>query len=110
VGRSRGQPQRDRRSGAKWRVIEPIGSDVLLAIDNAQRWQLSFWDAMIVAAAAKAEAEVLQSEDLQHGRRYSATTAMAAALLPRETFPADPCRSPHLRLRAPGRRGATTRR
>jgi len=30
---------------------------------------LSFWDALIVAAALKANAERLVTEDLQHGRR-----------------------------------------
>src|SRR5438552_10773150 len=33
---------------ATWRVIAPLASDVLEAIDDAERWRLSFWDAMIV--------------------------------------------------------------
>lgn len=35
---------------------------------------LSFWDALIAAAAIRSGAERLVSEDLQHGRRFSALT------------------------------------
>jgi predicted nucleic acid-binding protein len=55
---------------ACWRVIEPSVADVLQAIDDAQRWRISFWDAMIVTAAARAGAEVLWTEVLSHGQTY----------------------------------------
>jgi predicted nucleic acid-binding protein len=35
---------------------------------------LSFYDALIVAAAADASCRVLLSEDLQHGRKFGAVT------------------------------------
>ena len=35
-----------------------------------QQFQISFWDALIVAAAQAAEADVLFTEDLNHGQRY----------------------------------------
>lgn len=35
-----------------------------------QRYQLSYWDSQIVAAAERFGAEVLYSEDLSHGQTY----------------------------------------
>ena len=42
------------------------------AIDLEGRYQISFWDALILAAAESADVEVLYSEDLNHGQRYGA--------------------------------------
>jgi predicted nucleic acid-binding protein len=55
---------------AAWQVIEPSCGDVLDAIDAAMRWQVSFWDAMLLTTAKKAEASVLWSEDLNDGQDY----------------------------------------
>ena len=55
---------------ATWQVVEPGREDVLAAIDAAQRWRVSFWDAMILTAAAKAGAAVVWSEDLNDGQTY----------------------------------------
>lgn len=41
---------------------------ILSAIQRSHRDPLSFWDALIVQAALTAGAEVLHTEDLQHGR------------------------------------------
>jgi predicted nucleic acid-binding protein len=57
-----------------WRVIEPAGADVLTAIDCSMRWQISFWDAMLITTAAKGEATVLWSEDLNDGQEYDGVT------------------------------------
>jgi predicted nucleic acid-binding protein len=46
-------------------------ADILAAIDLNRRHQLSFWDALIVGAARKADCSVLYTEDLQHGRRFN---------------------------------------
>jgi predicted nucleic acid-binding protein len=43
---------------------------VLAAIAGAAQWQLSYWDALIVAAAETSGCDVVLSEDLAHGRRY----------------------------------------
>lgn len=43
---------------------------VLLGVVSAQRWRISFWDALIVEAARRAGAETLLSEDLQHGMDF----------------------------------------
>ena len=39
------------------------------ALDLQQRWQFSFYDSVIVAAALEAGCKRLLSEDLQHGQR-----------------------------------------
>lgn len=53
-----------------WRVMVPAPPDVLEAIDASQRWQISFWDAMVLVMANKAGATVVWTEDLNHGQRY----------------------------------------
>ena len=50
---------------------QPVTSDVVVAgIDHARRYQLSYWDGAIIAAAEKIGAKVLYSEDLNHGQTY----------------------------------------
>ena len=53
---------------AAWQVeiIQPV--DVLQASEVQERHQLSFWDAMIIVAAAKGDADVLVTEDLNPGQ------------------------------------------
>jgi predicted nucleic acid-binding protein len=56
-----------------------VVTDVLLvqqAIETARNFRISYWDAAIVAAAARASAPVLYSEDLNHGQRYGAVQVM----------------------------------
>ena len=55
---------------ATWKVVEPSSHDVLEAVDISIRWQLSFWDAMIIAAARKGGARVVWSEDMKDGESY----------------------------------------
>jgi len=43
-------------------------STVLLASEIAERNQISFWDALIVASASNAGADRILSEDLSHGQ------------------------------------------
>lgn len=62
------------RDYSQWQVFEPTAGDVLDAIDNSQRWHVSFWDAMLLTAANKLGAGVLWSEDLNHGQTYGRTT------------------------------------
>jgi predicted nucleic acid-binding protein len=41
-----------------------------IAIDISTRYQISYWDAAIIAAAESLGAAVLYSEDLSHGQAY----------------------------------------
>ena len=43
---------------------------VLRAIETHQQYQLSYWDGLIVAAAERADCDVLYSEDLNHEQAY----------------------------------------
>lgn len=45
---------------------------ILAAIEHSLRYEISYWDAAIVAAAEALEASVLYSEDLSHGQQYGA--------------------------------------
>jgi predicted nucleic acid-binding protein len=55
---------------SRFEVVEPNTSDVLAAIDLHRMKMLSFWDAMILHSARKADCRVLLSEDLQHGQQF----------------------------------------
>lgn len=52
---------------ARSRVVRFAEDDVIAAIELHRLRRISFWDAMIVHAARLAGAEVLYSEDMQHG-------------------------------------------
>ena len=54
-------------------VIEP--RHIVLAIDIHTRFQLSFWDGLILAAAKSVGATVLYSEDFSHGQSYDGVEA-----------------------------------
>ena len=50
-----------------------VATDLFLiheAIETARRHRISYWDAAIVAAAVRAGAPVVYSEDLNHGQRH----------------------------------------
>jgi len=49
------------------RVVRFVEGDVIAAIELHRLNRISFWDAMIVHAARLAGADLLYSEDLQHG-------------------------------------------
>jgi predicted nucleic acid-binding protein len=51
-----------------WQVEVPSVETLLRASEIQDRNQLSFWDAMIVATAVQAGAEVLLSDVLNHGQ------------------------------------------
>jgi predicted nucleic acid-binding protein len=53
-----------------WNVYTPAPEDVLVAIDGAAEWQVSFWDSLILTAARSSGASLVWSEDLSHGRSY----------------------------------------
>jgi predicted nucleic acid-binding protein len=53
-----------------WETVVNAPPSVLRAMEIEERYQLSFWDAMIVQAAESAGCEILYSEDFAHGREY----------------------------------------
>ncbi|HEY1695963.1 MAG TPA: PIN domain-containing protein [Polyangiaceae bacterium] len=52
-----------------WHVQEVGPEDVVRASLLEERQKLSFWDALILVAAKKADAVKLLSEDMSHGQR-----------------------------------------
>ena len=56
----------------EWRAVFPVcsasGDDLAEAITAVRRHRLSFWDAMLWAAAREAGCRMLLSEDFQDGR------------------------------------------
>jgi predicted nucleic acid-binding protein len=55
-----------------WQVIVNGGESILEALDLEARFQISFWDALVVQAAQASGAEILYSEDLSDGQAYGA--------------------------------------
>ena len=47
-----------------WQVVVNGGDSILEALDLEARYQISFWDALVIQAAQVAGAEILYSEDL----------------------------------------------
>ena len=54
----------------KWQVVVNGGESILDALELEARYQISFWDALVVQAAQASGAEVLYSEDLSDGQAY----------------------------------------
>jgi predicted nucleic acid-binding protein len=53
---------------ACWKVVKIDVVEIRLACKLEESHQLSFWDALVVAAAQSAGARVVLSEDLSHGQ------------------------------------------
>ena len=49
---------------------------IFRSIDTQIRWQISFWDAMILQAANHAQCTLLYTEDLTHGHQYGSVKAI----------------------------------
>lgn len=57
-----------------WKVALLEVPDVLKASRLSERYKLSFWDGLILAAAQKEGATVVWSEDFNHGQNYDGAT------------------------------------
>jgi predicted nucleic acid-binding protein len=53
-----------------WMVHRPRIKDVISAIEMHKRYQLSFWDAMVLQSAMQSGCSVLWSEDLSDSQDY----------------------------------------
>lgn len=51
-----------------WDVVQNNPASILRASEIEERYQLSFWDALIVCAAAAVNATRILTEDLNHGQ------------------------------------------
>ena len=57
-----------------WRVALLEVPDVLKASRLSERFGVSFWDGLILAAAQKEDAKIVWSEDFSHGQNYDGVT------------------------------------
>jgi predicted nucleic acid-binding protein len=53
-----------------WEIVVNTQNSVIEALAMEARYQISFWDALIIHAAEKSGAAILYSEDLSDGRIY----------------------------------------
>ena len=53
-----------------WEIVVNTQNSVIEALTIEARYQISFWDALIVHAAERAGAAILYSEDLSDGQIY----------------------------------------
>lgn len=58
------------RAASRLEVVVVDTSLVLAAVSASRRWQVSFWDALILCSAAAAGCTVVLSEDLNAGQDY----------------------------------------
>jgi predicted nucleic acid-binding protein len=55
-----------------WEIVVNTAESVMEALDIERRYNVSFWDALILQAAATSGASVVYSEDLSDGQAYGA--------------------------------------
>ncbi len=53
-----------------WHLVINDGETILHALDLEKRYQVSFWDALILRSAQLSGAPILYSEDLSNGQTY----------------------------------------
>lgn len=64
------------RDLSQWPVMDNTLKLLLAALDEQARWQVSLWDALILAAARASGATELISEDFAHGQDYGGVLAV----------------------------------
>lgn len=63
----------------QFRVFPLVATDyplIVSAVELALRYQISYWDGAILAAAEALQARVLYTEDLSHGQTYGSVRAV----------------------------------
>ena len=53
---------------SEWETAVITPEDIQKAVDGNILWQVSFWDALILVAAAKLKCNCIYTEDLNHGQ------------------------------------------
>jgi predicted nucleic acid-binding protein len=64
------ETMRQVRRYAELTIVNTDADLTMLAMHRSQRNRITYYDALMVEAALRGEAEVLYSEDMQHGMRY----------------------------------------
>lgn len=74
-----------------WQVVVNGGEAIVEALDLEARYQISFWDALVIHAAQASGAETLYSEDLSEGQTYG-SVRVVNPLRDREGTPEAPAK------------------
>lgn len=61
---------------ASYPIVPVDGGIVQRGIFLARRFQISYWDAALIAAAERLDAPTLYTEDLNHGQLYGTVRAV----------------------------------
>ena len=69
-GVSKTEATRIVRDFAVWPVVDNTLELLEVALNEHTRWEISLWDALILAAARASGASELITEDLSHGQNY----------------------------------------
>ncbi len=84
--RKLGMPRRELCEAAAALLELPLvivgPAHIAAAIECEERYRINFWDALIVAAAESAGAEVLYTEDLNDGQQYGTVQARNPFAIP----------------------------
>ena len=57
--------------------VVPVDAELVSeAIRHSARYQISYWDAALIAGAERLEAPILYTEDLNNGQRYGSVKAV----------------------------------
>src|ERR1700677_3012344 len=64
------------RRFTSWTVITNDSDSVLNALELESRYNISFWDALIVNAAQESDARILYTEDLNRGQLFGLVRAV----------------------------------
>jgi predicted nucleic acid-binding protein len=75
-GVARPEAARIIRDYAPWPIVDNSLPILLTALDEQTRWQLSLWDALILAAARASGASEIYTEDFNHGQDYGGLRAI----------------------------------
>jgi predicted nucleic acid-binding protein len=73
---SASEAQQQVRHLCAFAVLGSTATSIISAMDLVQRYQLQWWDALILEAALRAKADVLYSEDFQHGQGFGTLTVV----------------------------------
>ena len=58
-----------------WRMHRPLHDDLIQAARLQRRYQLNWWDALILNSATELGCDTLWTEDFTHGQQYGPVTA-----------------------------------
>ena len=75
-GVSRSEAAQVIRDFSQWPVVDNSLVLLLSALEEQARWQISLWDALILAAARASGAAELITEDFNHGQDYGGIRAI----------------------------------